>query len=118
MSSALVDSRAQRLGMPVIVGIFCLCCRCLLTFLHTSGSGRDGQGGLGDATARKRTAGQEEEDNARKKARAPEGRAAGACQGRAKEKRPKKRGLSNAGLTADEVMEDLDALLKLFRAAT
>jgi hypothetical protein len=42
------------------------------------GSGRDGQGGLGDATARKRTAGQEEEDNARKKARAPEGRAAGA----------------------------------------
>jgi len=26
--------------------------------------------------------------------------------------------LSNAGLTADEVMEDLDALLKLFRAAT
>ena len=82
------------------------------------GSGRDGQGGLGDATARKRTAGQEEEDNARKKARAPEGRAAGACQGRAKEKRPKKRGLSNAGLTADEVMEDLDALLKLFRAAT
>jgi len=47
VSSALVDSRAQRLGMPVIVGIFCLCCRCLLTFLHTSGSGRDGQGGLG-----------------------------------------------------------------------
>jgi hypothetical protein len=45
-------------------------------------------------------------------------RAAAAKSGLAKEKRPEKRGLSNAGLTADEVMKDLDALLKLFRAAT
>ena len=45
-------------------------------------------------------------------------RAPAAKSGRAKEKRPKKRGLSNGGQTADEVMQDLDALLKLFRAAT
>ena len=47
VSSALVDSRAQRLGMPVIVGLFCLCCRSLLTFSQTSGAGRDREGGAG-----------------------------------------------------------------------
>jgi Ca2+-binding EF-hand superfamily protein len=92
---------------------------------------------LEEFVPRKQTAGPDEEEEKdvtiRKKACAPEGcaageevpispmplhRAAAAKSGLAKEKRPEKRGLSNAGLTADEVMKDLDALLKLFRAAT
>ncbi len=50
VSSALVDSRAQRLGMPVIVGLFCLCCRSLLTFSHTSGAAQDRGGAGGSGT--------------------------------------------------------------------